>query len=354
MVMKFNRMFFLPFPDKSGFLEIWASPTKPTNNGWALPGHTPLEKKMSIGVTTNFVNNSQTRGATIDLRALSASDSVATYHYSRNYDYKETGLLWKIGLAGHFGAWDLGMTIKTPMLRFNGNGSYNYEEFYSSIPGLNKGPDIYTTSYQDGLEAKSKTPWAVGFGATRAIGRNKIHFSTEWYSAIGKYTLMSATDYSSQSNPSAKNSFYLTDETRSVWNAGLGLELYISEHISGFASFSTDFSGVANDITRFLQRLPEASNNSWKADFFNVGGGVVLDFKGADLTLGVTHTGAKQTVPRLLNFPDGSQPGNGTIFDPNATTDLEWDRWRFVFSFSFPFLADYAKKKLEGAGGSDK
>lgn len=139
-----------------------------------------------------------------------------------------------------------------------------------------------------------------------------------------------------------------------MWNAGLGLELYISEHISGFTSFSTDFSGVANDITRFLQRLPEASNNSWKADFFNVGGGVVLDFKGADLTLGVTHTGAKQTVPRLLNFPDSSQPGNGTIFDPNATTDLEWDRWRFVFSFSFPFLADYAKKKLEGAGGSDK
>lgn len=155
-------------------------------------------EKMSIGVTTNFVNNSQTRGATIDLRALSASDSVATYHYSRNYDYKETGLLWKIGLAGHFGAWDLGMTIKTPMVRFSGSGSYNYEEFYSSIPGLNKGPDIYTTSYQDGLEAKSKTPWAVGFGATRAIGRNKIHFSTEWYSAIGKYTLMSATDYSSQ------------------------------------------------------------------------------------------------------------------------------------------------------------
>jgi len=328
--------------------------TNKANEQWmGLTWSHAIGKKMSVGVTTNFVNNSQTRGATIDLRALSASDSVATYHYSRNYDYKETGLLWKIGLAGHFGVWDLGLTIKTPMLRFSGTGSYNYEVFFSSIPGLNKGPDIYSTSYQDGLEAKSKTPLAIGFGASRAIGRNKIHFSTEWYSGISKYTLMSAQDHNSQSNPSTTASFYLTDEARSVWNAGLGFEIYISEHISGFASFSTDFSGVANDITRFLERLPEASNNSWKADFFNTGGGIVLDFKGADLTLGVTHTGAKQTVPRLISFPDGG--GNGTIFDPNATTDLEWDRWRFVFSFSFPFLADYAKKKLEGGkGASDK
>ena len=72
----------------------------------------------------------------------------------------------------------------------------------------------------------------------------------------------------------------------------------------------------------------------------------MLNFKGADVTLGVTHTGARQTIPRPLNFPDGS---GGGIFDPNATSDLQWDRWRFVFSFSFPFLADYAKK-LEGGG----
>lgn len=308
-----------------------------------------LGKKLSVGVTTNFVNNSQTRGATIDLRALTASDSVAQFHYNRSYDYKETGLLWKIGIAGQFGLWNLGLTIKTPMVRFTGSGSYNYELFFTSVPGLNKGPDQYSTSSQEGLEAKSQQPWAIGFGATRSIGKNKIHFSTEWYSAVNKYTLMQAADHASQSNPVTNNSFFLKDEMKSVLNAGIGFEVYVSEHVSGFASFSTDYSSVSSDIIRFLQRLPEASNNSWKADFYNVGGGVVLDFKGADITLGVTHTGAKQTVPGLLNFPDQGS-GNGTIFDPNATTDLEWDRWRFVFSFSLPFLADYAKKKLEGSG----
>ncbi len=342
---------FPSVPGKEWFTGLMGVTNKANEQWIGLTWSHTLSKKMSIGVTTNFVNNFQTRGASIDLRGLSASDSVAQYHYNRSYDYKETGLLWKIGLSGQFGKWNLGLTIKTPMVGFSGSGSYNYQLFSSSIPGLNKGPDVYTTSSQENLVAKSKSPWAVGFGATRTIGRNKIHFSTEWYSGISKYTLMSANDHYSQSRPITQNSFFLTDEMKSVWNAGIGFEVYVSQHVSGFASFSTDYSSVSNDITRFIQRLPEAANNSWKADFFNVGGGVVLDFKGADITLGVTHTGAKQTVPRLVNFPDNGGGGNGTIFDPNSTTDLEWDRWRVVFSFSFPFLADYAKKKLESGGG---
>jgi hypothetical protein len=315
-----------------------------------------LSKKLSIGVTTNLASNSQTKGSNIYLRALSTakpdSAEVATYQYSRNYDYSETGLLWKIGLAGQFGPWSLGLTIKTPMVRLSGGGNYSYEEYFSTMPGIRRQTEIYTSSTQSGLEAKSRSPWAIGFGATRMVGKNKLHMSTEWYSAVSKYTLMQAQDHVSQSNPSSTNSFILTDEAKSVWNAGIGAEIYINPQISGFASFSTDFSSVANDITRFVQRLPESSNNSWKADFYNFGGGVVLDFKGVDLTLGVTHTGASQTIPRLINFPE--EGGGGNIFDPTQTSDLKWDRWRFVFSFSFPFLADMAKKMQADDKGEKK
>lgn len=316
----------------------------------------PLSSKISVGVTTNLVNNNQTKGAGIDLRALSlapADTLVATYSYSRNYNYQEMGLLWKAGLSATFDKWLLGLTIKTPMARLSGSGTYNYEEYFAPIPGLNDTIPRYTTSSQEGLEVKSRTPWAVGLGITRMVGKNKIHFSTEWYSAISKYTMMQAQDHVSQANPANNIAFVLTDESKSVWNAGLGAEWYISEHVSGYASFSTDFSSVNSDITRFVERKPETSNNAWAADFFHYGGGVVLNFKGADVTLGVTHTGAKQTIPRLINFPDGSG-GSGTIFDPTSTSDLKWDRWRLVFSFSFPFLADYAKKMQGGGDGGNK
>lgn len=314
-----------------------------------------ISERISLGLTSNLVNNSQTKGSNIDLRALSFSPTdtmVATYHYDRMYDYKEMGLLWKFGLAANFNKWLLGLTIKTPMVRLSGSGNYDYEEYFSSIPGLSDKKETYTTSNQTSLEVKSKTPWAIGLGVTRLIGKNKINFSTEWYSGVPKYTLMQAQDHTSQSNPTNTIGFVLTDEAKSVWNAGIGGELYISEHVSGYASFSTDFSSVATDIIRFVQRQKESSNNAWAADFYHYGGGVVLDFKGADITLGVTHTGARQTIPRLVSFPD--EGGGGAIFDPTQTADLKWDRWRFVFSFSFPFLADYAKKKLEGGKEEQK
>lgn len=314
-----------------------------------------VSKKISLGVTTNLVNNSQTKGSNIDLRALSfsATDTmVATYHYGRNYDYAEMGLLWKAGIAANFDKWLLGLTIKTPMLRLSGSGNYSYEEYFSSIPGLTDKKETYTTSNQEGLEVKTKAPLAIGLGITRQIGKNKLHFSTEWYSGISKYSVMQAQDHASQSNPANTFGFNLTDEAKSVWNAGIGGEIYISQHISGFASFSTDFSSVGSDIIRFVKREKESSNSAWAADFYHYGGGVVLDFKGADITLGVTHTGARQTVPRLISFPD--EGGGNNIFDPSQTAGLKWDRWRFVFSFSFPFLADYAKKKLEGGNGQNK
>jgi hypothetical protein len=316
-----------------------------------------LSKKLSIGVTTNLASNSQTKGSSIYLRALSTAKldtpQVATYQYSRNYDYSESGLLWKIGLAGQFGPWSLGLTVKTPMVRLSGSGNYAYERYFSTMPGLKRQTEIYTTSTQTGLEAKSRSPWAIGFGATRMIGKNKIHMSTEWYSAVSKYTLMEAQDHVSQSSPATTEGFVLTDEAKSVLNAGIGGEIFINKNISGFASFSTDFSSVANDITRFIKNEKESSNNAWNADFYNFGGGVVLDFKGVDLTLGVTHTGARQTIPRILNFPDEGG-GGGDILNTTETSDLKWDRWRFVFSFSFPFLADMAKKMQSGGEGEKK
>ncbi len=302
-----------------------------------------LSSKVSVGVTTNFTTTNQNRGAKIQLQALSAANEVAMYRYNRSYNYKQNGFLWKGGVALDLDPWQLGLTVTTPTLRISGSGAYNFEEIFSSVPTLTR-PESYSTSYQDGLDVNSKTPWSFGFGATRKLGRNKIHFSTEFYTSIPKYSVMRAADHQSQSNPNDTIRFHLVDQMKGIWNAGIGAELYISEHVSGFASFSTDFTSVTSDLTRFVQRQDEAANSSWNADFYHIGGGIVISVKGADITLGATHTGANEEIARPVSFPDNpSQP----IFASGNTADLRWDRWRFVFSFSLPFLKDYTKKLTE-------
>jgi hypothetical protein len=306
--------------------------------------------KFSVGVTTNYSLNKQSKGNTIGLQALSESNEVALYRYTRNYSYTNNGLLWKIGTSATLKNWLLGLTITTPLVSLGGNGSYKFEEFFSPIAGTSTFPPTYKTTNQTGLALKFKSPLSIGFGVTRSIGKNKIHFSTEWFSSISKYTMMSTADKLSQSNPNDTIKFTLVDTERSVLNAGIGAELYISKKVSGFASFSTDFSSITDDQTRFVERKPEAGDGTWSSDFYHVGGGFVLNLNGADITLGVTHTGANLTIPRPFNFPDNpSQP----IFSTNDVANARWDRWRFVFSFSFPFLKNYTKK-LTGEKEEDK
>ena len=78
-----------------------------------------------------------------------------------------------------------------------------------------------------------------------------------------------------------------------------------------------------------------------KSDFYHFGGGFVLNVKRADLTLGVTHTGAKFNIPRSFSFPEDNYD---EAFDPDDMINVKWNRWRIVFSFTLGFLKDYQKK----------
>ena len=88
-------------------------------------------------------------------------------------------------------------------------------------------------------------------------------------------------------------------------------------------------------------------NSSFSANYYHFGGGVVLHFKGADITLGATYTGATQEFNRPVNFPENA---GDEIFGSEDKAELEWDRVRVVFSFSLPFLKDVQKKVEDKMG----
>mgnify|MGYP000538398510 FL=1 len=74
---------------------------------------------------------------------------------------------------------------------------------------------------------------------------------------------------------------------------------------------------------------------------------IILKLKKADITLGATHAWAREFIPRPIDFPDEGEDDEG-IFDSNDVTEIRWSRWRFIFSFSFPFLKDIEKKMKGG------
>lgn len=294
--------------------------------------------KFSVGVSGFLSLENQQKSSDIKLQALSSLGDVAQYRFLKSFRFEQYGLLAKIGLSYKLKNSILGLTINTPELNLRGNGNFNYEEYLSGVPDIE---DIYTSNNQENLNVTTKKPLSIGLGITFPLLNGKIHISGEWFNRIPQYSILRIQEFASRSHPDQVFNFSLIDQQKSVINAGIGGELYFSKKVSGFASFSTDFSAVPDNTISFLNNEDAASNSTTKMDFYHFGTGIILAFKGADITLGATYTGAEQNFARPIDFPDGN---GGDVVYSNETSKLKINRWRFVFSFSVPFLKDYAKK----------
>ena len=319
--------------------EQWASLT------WSYP----ITENLSVGLTTNLSVLNQNKGNIIELQAYTSFNETAIYRYNRNFSFDKYSLLWKLGLAAELNKVQLGLTITTPSVGIFGKGTYEYESFFSGIPGYSVNPDVYTTSRQKDLPVKVTKPWAIGAGATFLWGRNKIHFSGEWYSRVPYYVLMQSEEHTSQSSGETIQ-FTLYDELNSVVNFGIGLEIFLREKVSFYSSFCSDFSAASNNRVGFSEQNPEASNTTFAADYYHYGGGFILKLKGIDLTLGATYTGGSQSFARPVDFPES---GDDEIFEQDETGNLKWDRWRLVFSFSVPFFSQRFEE-FKGSEGADE
>jgi hypothetical protein len=267
-------------------------------------------------------------------------EQVAQLTRNRSVDFSHDGILWKVGLAWELPYADLGVTLTTPKINLRGKGNFIYEDFLSGLPDSVE-TDHFESSLQSGLNALHRLPLSIGAGATfKIFNKHLIHIAGEWYGSIPKYTIVAADPFIGQST-GEEILFSLVDQAERVINAGAGLELKIREVLSFYTSYSTDFSYVPSDIKYFTDFGFESYNSTFRADINHAAAGFVLKLKRADITLGTTYAWARESIPRPVDFPDEGE--DDPIFDSDDTADLLWSRWRFIFSFSVPFLKDVQK-----------
>ncbi len=323
----------------SGIKEIW----------WGLSWSYGLSDKLSIGATGFLSMNNQDVLSHIRLRALSSYSEVAIYDYKRSVSYDVNSILIKVALAYELERINLGLTVTSPMMNLMDKGDYDYQFYYSGI-SVSTANDVYASSYQKDLKVKKKSPYSIGAGAEYHVGSGQIFFSAEYFGGINRYTLLDAEPHAMQSQPDSVINFSLVDELDPVFNVAIGAAWKFSDHVTSYASFSTDFSAAIPNNTNFIANQSEAFNSTFSANNFHYAGGVVLSFTGADLTLGVSYTRAKQNLPRPVSMPEGN---DDDIFDPENQSNFKWQRYRFVFSISVPFLEDFAKRKFNKSSDSN-
>jgi len=307
----------------------------------------PINEKFSIGASTFLSVINQGKGNFIDLQVLTSNNETAIYRFNKSFSLTHYNLIFKAGLSYKIKEATVGVTFLVPPVKLSGDGSYQYEEFLAGVEGITESPDVYATSFQDNLNTNFKSPMAIGAGITLPWKRSFIHLSGEYYGKVNEYEIISATPHSVQSNSDSVRLFTLVDNLKSVVNYGIGLEIYVSPKVFAYSSFSVDHSAAGGNLSSFASLEAKVTSSSITADYYHFGGGVVLTLKGADITVGGTYTGSKQKFDRPFNFPDDN---DDKFFNSGEQATLRWNRWRFVFSFSLPFLKEKTKKIEENLG----
>jgi hypothetical protein len=334
-VMPGNEIFNGKFNFKENLKEEWIGLT------WSYP----FTEKFSAGLSTFLSVLNKSNGLMLNMNALGETNNVATLMIDRQYSYENYGMVWKMGMALDLAKVNLGMTITTPRANFQGKGNTLFEDYLVGVDTTGDGSidDGYIFNIQNGLNARYRYPWAIGFGMGIHFKKAILHLSAEWFDKVHRYEIMRTDPFIGQSTGDTL-SFALVDELDPVINFGIGLEYDISEKFSLYASFASDYSAVSSNITRFAELEEEASNSAFQMDFYKFGGGFAINTKAVEITIGVTYTGADQEFRRPIDFPEEGE--EDPVFDSDDTATLKFSQWRFVLGFSFPF-ADKMAKKLD-------
>ena len=311
-----------------------------TEEWYGLTWSYELSEKLSVGLST-FGYQSISNGAIEQLlQGLTVLGDVDMLNFNRQLSYTNYGILWKAGLAMELNKINLGLTITTPKVPIYGNGSSAYESYLTGIDSLNGQAisDTYIENHQSDIPANLKSSWAIGLGIGIKLAKTTIHISSEWFGKIDNYTIMEAEEFIGQ-QPNDTINFKLIDQLQSVLNVGIGLEHKFSEIFNIYGSIATDFSAVASDGSVLYEfNKNEIANSAFDGDLYHIAGGVSFSLKWAELSMGATYASSKQTIKRPLDF------GNDIVFNPDATSTLNYSRWQFIVGFSFPFVSKISNK----------
>ncbi len=282
-----------------------------------------LDPSVGFGVTTYAAVRTQKTRSTAIGDAL-GSDGTTFGSTSRIADvnYTNVRLLWKLGVGVNLDPFTFGLTVTTPSVNLFGTGSVLIS--YSRLVSDTTQKPILLANNQEDLASLYKTSWAIGIGMGYRFGEMRVHFSAEWYAAVPQFTVLETTTFTGQSDGMVHSSV-ITDERRSVVNAGVGLQYAISPVVAVYGSVVTDFSYVLPGTSSNLSLSP------W--DLLHISFGTVLSFRTVDITAGLSFAGGHAPLKDIpwTNF----SASLGQIIGTNSNSNIGYFSATGVLAFTF-------------------
>ena len=209
----------------------------------------------------------------------------------------------------------MGLTITSPSFHIMGSGivglrlsSNNVLVLQDSASGTLRSVDFVASDRQEDVTTNYKSPLSIALGMEISLfEKTKLHLSSEWFQKQSPYAALEPqkrqfirTEGSSEIEAilNGDEALKIIDGSKSVINFGLGIEHIISDEISAYFAFRTDF-----------HNSPFKSIESWNlgfADFdvyhVTLGGSYLLS--DTKLSIGIEYSLSRDTdFTQIYNYP---------------------------------------------------
>ncbi len=291
---------------------------------------------FSVGASLFFSTYTFENGYSETLNTISPADNVISYNSNVHFEQKSYGLFTKIAAAWVLPKIELGLNIDLPYLEILSKGKFKYQEYLS---GIGEGDDIFTFNDYDDLNAKRKYPLGISAGAGIPIKKHKLHIGLSYNAKINEYERIDIPELNSETEQILP-SLTFNEELKPVLNFGLGAEVYFSEIISGYGSFSSDYSPFIQNNSSEVSSTTSTKDINFETDYFHVGFGVNVSHKWANFIGGTIYSRGSSMIDK-----PNSLPMDSTI-NQDEFSEIHVSRWRFVIGIEVLFLDNTKLGKL--------
>lgn len=336
-----NVMDNIYFPGDEDFIGQYLADAELNEYWGGLSYGYKVNDALAIGFTNFLALRDQTLDQTAAARAINRQTFVvANTDAQETIDYWNLRALWKLGIASDMGPWKFGFTITTPSVSLGGDGtSYrdytiNNEDFAGN--GLQ---GVVASDRQDNLDAKWKTPMSFAYGMQyEAVPGTTLGFTTEYFLKQDRFNVMTpeSRDFIRPSGMlpdiSSKDFLRVAYEADDVINFAGALEQKLTEKVTGYLSFRTDFSAFKDMPEDFEGLQPSVS----KWDLYHITTGVMVKRVHSEYGVGVTYSwGSSDDYQQPVNFATASD--KNALLGDSHQTDASYKAVGVMLGYSYLF-----------------
>ncbi|WP_103070161.1 hypothetical protein [Aquimarina sediminis] len=294
--------------------------TNKINEEWyGVSWATKCTENLSIGISGYFSSYEFKGSNSLEYSSIAQDSAIALYRSKVGFVQKSYGFFGKVGIAYSTNKLELGINIDIPYIEFLGKGRFNQEEF---LTGLSSIDNRFSYNSFENLDSKRKYPLGIQFGTGLKLGKNKLHFNINWNNKKKLYDRISIPRFNSELETSTQLLFQ--ERLKDIVNFGLGIDFFLNTKLSGYASYSTDFSPYITNATLFDLTNKQNEDINLIADFNHYGLGVNFSVNKLDIVLGGVLSSGGSNFNRPLHFPSEA------LNSQSSVTKIKLRRYRIL------------------------